>query len=133
MVVEYETPLDHLLFSYNLDWGADVLDIVPKSRRLIMRDAGRLPSNIELAELPHIYLTAGDGEMPMVIHDFQNKLLNVQLRHELLVRTNQAIAALPPHALPGRDVSHENRIRAIFEHLHWWANYYTNSMLNYDR
>ena len=133
LMIEYVYPLEHLLTAFTLDWGADVLADVNIDRRFIMRSAGRLPSTTEVETLIGRFLTCEEAEMGMLVHDFQNKLLNIQLRHELLVRYKHAPLTGPPDPLPDRSEMPARRIDAIFRHFNWWANYYTNRMLNYDR
>ncbi len=133
LAIEYVYPLEHLLTSFQLDWGADILADVSPEKRYVMRGAGRMPSTYEIDLLPQKFLTCEEDELGKLIHDFQNRLLNVQLRHELLIRFKHAATKAPPESLPDRTEVPARRIGAIFRHFNWWANYYTNRMLNYDR
>ncbi len=68
-------------------------------------------------------------QMGKLIHDFQNKLLNIQLEHELLVRFGIVQRFTPPEPLPEREAPNHQRIELIFKHFHWWTNFYTDQML----
>lgn len=124
-VLQYETPADYYLRNYSHAWGLDALSglYVPWWR--ILRDLARLPSEIQIAALPHAYIASEDNDLSILIHDFQNKLLNIQLRNELLGRQNNRPSVSPPFRLPDRTASLQVRIDAIFEHLNWWADYYS--------
>ena len=127
-VLQYETPADYHLRNYAHAWGLDALSglFVPWWR--ILRDLARMPSEIQIAALPHAYIASEDNDLSIVIHDFQNKLLNIQLRNELLGRQNNRPSVTPSIRLPDRTASLQLRIDAIFEHLDWWADFYTHEM-----
>lgn len=128
LAVSYHYPVHYILRSYRHLWGQDVLTDLPVTRRRLWQDAARLPSLLETVQLPQRYLAAADGELSAVIHDFQNKLLNVQLRHELLLRMKIAAKTTPPAPLPPRTDPPAQRIAGIFQHLNFWANLYFGLM-----
>ena len=64
----------------------------------------------------------------MLVHDFQNKLLNIQLRQELLCRIMDRKLEFPEQKLPSREAVIEERLQGIMDHLEWWADYYFNKM-----
>ena len=128
LVVSHQYPVHYTLRSYRHIWGRDLLAGLSITRRRLWQDAARLPSLLETVELPQSYLSATDDELSRVIHDFQNKLLNVQLRHELLLRMKMVRQITPPPPLPPRTESAARRIAGIFQHLNFWANFYTDLM-----
>lgn len=128
LIHEMERPLDITFQRSQHTWGVDVLKSLETESWRQFRQAARLPSNLQLDQLPNAYLTAGDEEIHDVIHDFQNRLLNVQLEHELLVRLLDVKKFEPPQPLPGRDAPNPQRIDAILQHAGWWADYYTAAM-----
>ncbi|GAB4153751.1 MAG: hypothetical protein Fur0021_19760 [Candidatus Promineifilaceae bacterium] len=128
LAVSYHYPVHYVLRSYRHLWGQDVLANLPVTRRRLWQDAARLPSLLETVQLPQRYLAAADDELSAVIHDFQNKLLNVQLRHELLLRMKIAVKIAPPAPLPPRTDPPAQRIAGIFQHLNFWANLYFDLM-----
>jgi hypothetical protein len=132
LIAKFEHPMELLLLNYQHEWGDDFLNGSVPSRRLVLRQAARLPTELEISGFAGQYLTSEDTEVSMLIHDFQNRLLNIQLRHELLVRLQHAVPATPTHPLPGRDEREDMRVSAIFDHTNWWSTYYTNSMSNYE-
>ncbi len=128
LAVSYHYPVHYVLRSYRHLWGEDVLADLPVTRRRLWQDAARLPSLLETVQLPQRYLAAADDELSAVIHDFQNKLLNVQLRHELLLRMKLVHKTTPPQPLPPRTDPPARRIAGIFQHLNFWANLYFGLM-----
>jgi predicted nucleotidyltransferase len=122
----YESPADYYLENLIHVWGSDPIENLEPEKWRVYRHLGRLPSNLQLIELPHAYVNASEAELAMLVHDFQNKLLNIRLRSELLCRLEGTELQLPPESLPDRHADHEEGIRAINLHLDWWANYYTD-------
>ena len=131
LILTYENPLDLLLRRYQHNWGPDFLPSLAASPRQIMRHAASLPSHILVDTLPNAYLTmpADDDEsLHKLIHDFQNRMLNIQLEHELLGRLQGLERFVPPAPVPGRDTPPRQRLDAIFQHLDWWTEYYVEQM-----
>ncbi|MFN2224614.1 MAG: hypothetical protein ACK2UH_18815 [Candidatus Promineifilaceae bacterium] len=126
LLVKYEDSASYLVQSYHHAWGADPIGDVTISLPDALRGLARLPSALEVSDLPHAYITAEDADLSMLIHDFQNKLLNIQLRSELLCRTLDIPASTPGTPLPDRDAPADERIDAIFGHLDWWAGHYAS-------
>jgi hypothetical protein len=95
-----------------------------------MRYSARVPSRILIDELPNIYLTKENSEESLnkIIHDFQNKMLNIGLEHELLVRFGLSERFVPPTPAPGREAPPQQRIAALFQHLEWWADFYASKI-----
>jgi hypothetical protein len=130
LIVELERPLDIVLRRYNHEWGDDLLAQINPAQKQIFRQAARLPAEIQIDLMPNEYLTQDQSKIHDIIHDYQNKLLNIQLEHELLRRLQQIEKFEPPEPLPDRTAPHPQRIDAIFNHLGWWSEFYTNLMLN---
>lgn len=124
----YDTPIDLKTRRYQYNWGMDHLDKLQSSKRQMMRQAAIVPARIEIDELPHALLSQDDETLHRIIHDFQNKLLNVQLTHELLVRFGEVERFTPPEPLPERTRPAIERIQAILQHTRWWATFYTEQM-----
>ena len=128
LTATYERPLDIHFRKFEHNWGPDFLPTLTLAPRQIFRQAARLPSSIQVDSLPNAVLSQDDNALHTIIHDFQNKLLNVQLEHELLCRFKMVERFQPPEPLPGRDTPPKQRIDAIFQHLQWWADFYTDQM-----
>jgi hypothetical protein len=124
LVVRFENSAEYLVQSYHHAWGADPIGDVDIPLAYAFRGLARQPSALEIAGLPHAYITAEDADLSMLIHDFQNKLLNIQLRSELLCRTLDIPYSIPEDALPDRDSPANVRIDGILQHLGWWADHY---------
>ena len=128
LTATYERPLDVHFRKFEHNWGPDFLPTLNLSPRQIFRQAARLPSQIQVDSLPNAVLTQDDSALHTIIHDFQNKLLNVQLEHEILCRFEMVERFTPPEPLPGRETLPTQRIVAIFKHLQWWADFYADQM-----
>ena len=125
LVLAQETPLDVVFRRYGLDWGEDVVTAVKPRPAQILRQATRLPFHILIERLPQSCLAAATDETKLhrIIHDYQNKLLNVQLEHEILTRLGH-VPRFVPAPLPERDAPLAKRIDAIFNQLHSWVSFY---------
>lgn len=128
LALKYADPLGIRLMRYSLAWGRDGLGDVPVDAAAICRQAARYTSHILTTVMPQMYLAADDEKVGKVIHDIQNKLLNVQLQHELLHRLLGWERILPPTPLPDRQTPASERIDANLAHLDWWTNYYSEKL-----
>ncbi len=125
----YDNPIGLVLKNYQHSWGMNPIADLTTSRRQIMRQAAALPTTIEMIQLPAAYLTQDDDHLHNLIHDFQNRLLNIRLEHELLHRFGYTPAYTPPASLPERTAPLHGRVRAIFRNLAWWSDFYLDQML----
>lgn len=129
LIHEIETPLDLDFRRSKRTWGMDPLAELKSPTWRKLRQSARFPSDIQIDSLPNAYLTQGDDQVHIIIHDFQNKLLNIQLESELLGRMQLLEKLKPPMPLPGREAPDLERIDAIFQHVGWWADHFTKEML----
>lgn len=124
-----ERPLHVALDRYQHVRGRDVLEGLALPTRAVWRHAARVPSALLIEEVPGAYVTAVDDEARhRVVHDYQNRLLNMQLQHELLHRLHDFEPAAPPEPLPGRDAPTIARVKAILDHLTWWSDHCVQEM-----
>lgn len=128
LMIQYHSSLDITLRRYQHEWGLNPLTELEIAPWRVLRTAARLPSHIRTAPFPHAYFTSSDDNLGKVIHDFQNRMLNIQLEHELLCRLQNIERFTPPEPLPGPDIPTFDRITSIFQHFDWWADYYTQAM-----
>lgn len=121
-----DDPLGVVLGQYRHVWGLDPLAELEIAPGRIFRAAARIPLAIYTEELPNACLTSPLNEEALhkIIHDYQNRLMNVRLRHELLRRLYGVEAVEPPDPLPGRPASPAERISALYQHLDWWSDHY---------
>jgi hypothetical protein len=126
--LHYDRAFSHYLKNYRHVWGQNPLESLEIPRWQVSRDLARFASQIEIDTFPQAYITSDDDQLSTLIHDFQNKLLNIQLREELMYRTNGRPKAMPPSPLPDRSKPPIQRIEGIFDHLNWWADHYTAVM-----
>lgn len=128
----YDKALDLRFNKYQHKWGIHFLPRLTPANRQILRQAARTPSHILVDALPHSFLTAAsvnDDTLHKFIHDYQNRMLNIQLENELLFRLGLIPAKFsPPEPLPERDVPAKTRLDAIFQHLEWWADFYQTTL-----
>lgn len=131
LAATYERPLDLHLRKFEHNWGPDFLPALDLPLRQTFRQAARLPSHILVDALPDALMTQDDDALHDIVHDFQNKLLNVQLEHELLCRFDLVERFTLPQPLPDRDTPVKQRVEAILQHLAWWAEFYTGQMFQH--
>jgi hypothetical protein len=128
LALQRQDPLRYALYSYRHLWGEDPVANLEVERRRILRDAARLSSIILTHDFPQAYLT--DGDVYRVIHDGNNRLLNIQLQHELLARALQLPVVRPPARLTDQAAPEWQRIPAIAAELSWWTDYYLREMVS---
>lgn len=132
LIALFEKALDLRFNKYEPRWGIHFLAKLRPTAQQILRQAARVPSQILMADLPHSYLTIENGRddaLHKLIHDFQNRMLNIQLENELLFRLSLLPQKFsPPTPLPDPDVPAKDRVEAIFQHLDWWADFYQNRL-----
>lgn len=128
----YNNALDLRFNKFAHKWGVHFLNQLTPTDYQILRQAARVPSHILLDALPHSFLTAvnsSDDTLHKLIHDYQNKMLNIQLENELLFRLGLISEKyIPPEPLPERDASPQKRLDAIFQHLEWWSDFYQTAL-----
>lgn len=125
--------LDFVLGGYRRQWGVDLLSGLRVTARAVFRQAARRPSSLLGDGLLGAYLLAPDDEaIHRIIHDYQNRLLNLRLEHELLCRLLAVPRSEPKQPLPRRDEPPSERIEAIAEHLRWWTRHYLRQMDTYS-
>lgn len=131
LAVDYYGSVDFRLMSYQKAWGVDLLENLDIQKVNLMQDAARPAMRIFVHEfLPDLIRTEVNEENNRkIIHDFQNRLLNIRLQNELLGRLQIAPKTSPPYDLPPRDAPTDERISAIYDHLTWWSRYYYELML----
>ncbi len=126
----YDTPIDLKTQRFQYNWGINHIAKLQSSKRQMMRQAAIAATFIEIDSLPHALLTQDDQHLHTIIHDFQNKLLNIQLTHELLCRFGDVERFTPPEPLPDRSLPSTERLQGIFNQLRWWSEFYTEQMRN---
>ena len=128
LIYKYDKAADHFFQNYQHAWGQTPLASLEVPHWLVYRDLARLPTIMEIKSLPHAYFIASDDQLDMLIHDFQNRLLNNQLREELMIRLDNRERGKRPPTLPDRQSPSHVRIDAIFNQFNWWANHYSTIM-----
>jgi hypothetical protein len=128
LLTKLERPLDMVFQRYTLDWGHNPLANLKPPLSSSLRHAARLPSAIAVEMLPPAYLIATDDQIHTIIHDYQNRLLNIQLENELLYRMGHLKQFAPTPPLPGREAPTSQRIEVIFSHLDQWCDFYYSTM-----
>jgi hypothetical protein len=125
----YDNPLGLVFKSYRHDWGLNPLAALQTSKRQIMRQAALAAAQTAFIHLPGAHFTQDNDALPLIIHDFQNKLLNLRLEYELLNRFAYISQPDMPDPLPDREVPAEQRLAAIYRQFDWWIARYTAEML----
>ena len=124
----YDTPIDLKTQRFQYNWGINHIAKLQSSNRQMMRQAAIAATFIEIDSLPQALLTQDDQQLHTIIHDFQNKLLNIQLTHELLCRFGDVERFTPTEPLPDRSRPSTERLQGIFNQLRWWSEFYTEQM-----
>ncbi len=127
----YERPADVLLRKFEHSWGTDFLPTLTPNKRQYMRQSARRPSDILIQALPNTYLCKendDDETLHKIIHDYQNKMLNIRLENELLSRFGQSEKFTPPQPVPDRETPPRQRIEALFNQFEWWSAFYADAM-----
>jgi hypothetical protein len=123
LIWTWEAPSDLLFGRYGLVWGDDVASGMKVNERAVLRELGRLPSHLLVQELPSILLNTEADELSTRLHDLQNQLLNVQLRHEVFDRVIGFEQAIPQVRPPDRVLSLSERMTAAAAFLESWVNF----------
>jgi hypothetical protein len=123
---------DYFLGYYARIWGQDILGDLDIDHKRVLRDLGRWPSYLALAEMAQLLASSADNELFMLVHDLQNKLLNVQLRNELFSRRLGLKPQAPPITLPEPSAPVQQRLEAVSAHLLGWADHYWEAMHSVD-
>jgi hypothetical protein len=125
LIQYHETAVDFVLGRYRHIWGRAPLAGLTLPMHAVLQTAGRIPSRLLVEGIGGDYLAAPDDDtLHVLIHDYQNRLLNIRLQHELLHRAHGLEPATPPDPLPPRTVPPIERVAALSTHLDWWAAYY---------
>lgn len=123
-----DAPIDYALQRYERQWGRDVLPEQPVSRAHVYRALARDASDLLVNALPQRYLKAVHAdEKYQVIHDLQNRVLNLHLQAELLRRMHGFPFSVPSIHLPGRETPVDQRIAVLHKRLDYWAAYYADA------
>lgn len=129
LIVQAERALDYVLSTFRHAQGSNLLQGLNVRTRAVFRQAARKPSHLLVSAVPRAYLLAeGEKELHRVLHDYQNRLQNISLEHELLHRAFGVPLSAPEDPLPRRDEAVEVRIEALMAHLEWWAETYAQEM-----
>lgn len=128
LIMQLEGAADITLGIIEHAWGKDLLSELDVERWRVFRELTKFPSDILIDTLPRSLIVSEDNDLPVLVHDLQNKLLNIQLRNELLSRLEYTVPRTPPQHLPDRSAASKVRIEAIADQLEWWADYYYQEM-----
>ncbi len=132
LTIQATRALDFALGGFRRRWGAELLSGLRVTARAVFRQAARKSASLLADGVLGAYLLAPDDEgVHRVIHDYQNRLLNVRLENELLYRLLDVSRSEPEQPLPRRDEPLTERIDAIAEHLRWWTAHYLQQMESY--
>ena len=128
LIMQLEGAADVSLGIIEHAWGKDLLSELDVERWRVFRELTKLPSDILIDTLPRSLIVSEDNDLPVIVHDLQNRLLNIQLRNELMSRLEYTVPRTPPVQLPDRSAPNKVRIEAIADQLEWWADYYYQEM-----
>jgi hypothetical protein len=107
-------------------WGLELLSEPAVTPRAAWHQIGREAAVTLHRDLARDYLDAPDESLGRLIHDYQNRLHNFLLRHEIMARSSLVPAGETPPPLPSRVAPPQERVAAIFSELDWWADSYAH-------
>jgi hypothetical protein len=129
LIQQYESAVDFVLGRYHHVWGRDPLAGLMLPLQAVLQNAAKAPSRLLVEDIGGDFICAASDEaLHVLIHDYQNRLLNIGLQHELLHRAHGFAAAEPDEPLPPRTAPFVERIEALADRLDWWAGYYTREL-----
>lgn len=124
LIAELIIPLSVSLQRFQHEWGLGILHGAEIANAQLLNNAARTPADLLVDALPNAYLLSEDETIGQLIHDFQNRILNIHLEHELLGRLQRVEQYPAPIAKFDRQDPHMVRIDAIAKHLQSWIGYY---------
>lgn len=118
-------PLDHAILSYNHVWGTEVLTAITVPPGEVLRDAARLSMAYEIIDYPNRILTTpiSSENNAVLLHDFQNKLLNIRLQNELLARL-KITDKTGTGRLPNKHAAQSVRLQGLWDSFRLWGKYF---------
>jgi predicted nucleotidyltransferase len=128
LILKYELAADYHLYNYVHAWGGDPIDGLDIADWRVLRHLARLSSELQIATLPQAYIEADESALSMLVHDFQNKLLNIQLRSELFGKISGRKSRTPPLTPADRNAPIHERVESIYQHVAWWSDYHAAEM-----
>ena len=118
------------LASYQLLWGRELLRELNFDQQRLIRNAAASATYWQVTALGQRMFTGvqSNENDQKLIHDMQNRLLNLRLQHDILGRLGLMPPGEPPIPMPGRTAPTIDRIRAIVAHFDWWSEFYLNQL-----
>ena len=131
--------LGYRLLSYEHIWGQDILESITLDLETLILNAAQTVSNLSvwhlggsLCDFSKAHLSPQEFEGKLV-HDLQNRILNVQLQNELLSRFKLTPKGNPDVVIPGREAPTIERLQAICETFSWWSSFYLSLIDEMDQ
>ena len=118
------------LASYQLLWGRELLRELNFDQQRLIRNAAASATYWQVTALGQRMFTGvqSNENDQKLIHDMQNRLLNLRLQHDILGRLGLMPPGEPPIPMPGRTAPTIDRIRAIVAHFDWWSEFYLSQL-----
>ncbi len=118
--------LDVKLRRYRHMWGDQLLDSSIFAAKDYSRNAAEYSSSWELECIGRqMFTTPPDPNQDrLLIHDFQNRLLNIRLQNQILSDLKIIPKSSPEFDLPDKALPIHERLNTISALFDWWANNY---------
>ncbi|MEM8857938.1 MAG: hypothetical protein AAGD96_06435 [Chloroflexota bacterium] len=130
--VETTDMLGFRLLSYEHIWGKPILESVTLDLETLLLNAAQSITNLSIWQAGksifdfQAYKVTNHNHFSKLIHDLQNRVLNIQLQNELLSRFKLTPKGNPDIIIPGRESDPADRLKAICVTLSWWSGFYLN-------
>lgn len=113
------------LMGYQHIWGADLLQNLAFAPPKVLAGAARVPSFWQFYGMSKLLFSPISEEFDRkIIHDLQNRLLNIRLQNELFGHFKIAPKGIPSISIPDRTAPTALRLKAIENLFEWWTDYY---------
>lgn len=118
------------LMSYELLWGQDILESVTIDLETLVLNSAQGVADLSVWQVGASLLDFQDqaanpsGHDGKLVHDLQNRILNIQLQNELLARFKLTPKGTPDVVIPGRETPATERLKAICDTFSWWSAFY---------
>lgn len=124
----HNEPASLLLQNLELLRGPDILADLRPPLWLVYQELGLKASTVLAQRFPQAYLLTDESKLRAVEHDYQNVLLNIQLRNELICKINHLPIDVPRETKLPQEAPHEDRISYLLARLAWWTRHYLAQM-----
>ena len=113
------------LLGYQHIWGASLLENLKYEQEKVLTRAACVPSFWQFYGISKLLFSPISEEFDRkIIHDLQNRLLNIRLQNELFGHFQIAPKGIPSISIPDRSAPTALRLKALENLFEWWTDFY---------